>query len=285
MDDGSEPPGFSSILVRSSPFSPAFAPPRIMPEACGSQNHTGRRSDLTRQRYRVWSRLGQIQVRAMMSKIAKMVLASMLAMALSGPAGAAEAMVFDSCDSRGKSIPARPDAGLPVLVRTVSDQGRREIRYNPDILPRPPLFLRPPVRPPWRRRYCRFGTTGRLRRPQHPARWRTAQIRGFAGAARRTEVLAGGMVAVARPGPRNRSEQLPGQQWRRAAPAARQAGNAKSGRLEYLRARLRRPSVDLPQGEPGRRCRQLPGGLRAMPEQLPGVSKSSAPRLPSGVKG
>jgi hypothetical protein len=72
----------------------------------------------------------------MMSKISNMWLASMLAMVLSGPAGAAEAMVFDSCDSRGKSIPARPDAGLPVLVRTVSDQGRREIRYNPDILPR-----------------------------------------------------------------------------------------------------------------------------------------------------
>lgn len=71
-----------------------------------------------------------------MRRILNIGLASTLVMALSGPAGAAEAMIFDSCDSRGQRIPARPDTGLPVLVRAVSDQGRLEIRYNPEILPR-----------------------------------------------------------------------------------------------------------------------------------------------------
>lgn len=63
-------------------------------------------------------------------------LAGALAMALCGLAGAAETAILDSCDSRGQRIPARPDSALPVLVSTVSDQGRPAIRYNPEILPR-----------------------------------------------------------------------------------------------------------------------------------------------------
>lgn len=71
-----------------------------------------------------------------MRRILNFRLAGILIMVLSGLAGAAEPMIFDSCDSRGQRIAARPDTGLPVLVRSVADQGRPEIRYNPEILPR-----------------------------------------------------------------------------------------------------------------------------------------------------
>lgn len=71
-----------------------------------------------------------------MGKISNLVLATTLTMALCGPASAAEMALFDSCESRGKTVPARADARLPVLVRTVGEPGRLEIRYNPEILPR-----------------------------------------------------------------------------------------------------------------------------------------------------
>lgn len=72
----------------------------------------------------------------MMGKIGKMLLASALAMLLSGLAVAAEQLVFESCDSRGRTIPARADSRLAVLVGSVSEPGRVELRYNPDLLPR-----------------------------------------------------------------------------------------------------------------------------------------------------
>lgn len=71
-----------------------------------------------------------------MNPISKGALAGALTMALSGLAGAAEPLLIDSCDSRGQRIAARLDGELPVLVRTVSDRGRTEIRYNPEVLPR-----------------------------------------------------------------------------------------------------------------------------------------------------
>lgn len=71
-----------------------------------------------------------------MGKISSMLLASTLAILLSGPAVAADPMVFESCDSRGLTVPALPDSRLDVLVTSVSEQGRPAIRYNPEILPR-----------------------------------------------------------------------------------------------------------------------------------------------------
>jgi hypothetical protein len=73
---------------------------------------------------------------AMMGKISTWLLAGLMAMLLGGQAAAAEQIIFESCDSRGQSVPARADSRLAVLVGTVSDQGRREIRYNPELLPR-----------------------------------------------------------------------------------------------------------------------------------------------------
>lgn len=71
-----------------------------------------------------------------MGKISSMLLASALAVLLSGPAAASEPMVFESCDSRGQTVPALPDSRLAVLVTSVSEQGRPALRYNPEILPR-----------------------------------------------------------------------------------------------------------------------------------------------------
>jgi len=64
------------------------------------------------------------------------VLNLLLLLALSGLANAAETAIFDSCDNRGTSVPARPDARLEVLVRASGNRERQEIRYNPTILPR-----------------------------------------------------------------------------------------------------------------------------------------------------
>lgn len=71
-----------------------------------------------------------------MGKILSMMLASTLAILLSGLAAAAEPLVFASCDNRGKTVPAIADSRLAVLVSTVSKQGQLAILYNPEILPR-----------------------------------------------------------------------------------------------------------------------------------------------------
>lgn len=69
-----------------------------------------------------------------MRTISQMLIGATLAM-LSVMARA-EAPVFESClDSRGQTLAAHPDSRLTVLVRTVSEQGRPAIRYNPDLLP------------------------------------------------------------------------------------------------------------------------------------------------------
>lgn len=72
----------------------------------------------------------------MMNRILNLCLASTLALMLPAMSKATEAFVFAGCDSHGKSIPAHPDSGLPILVSTIAGEGDLQIRYNPEILPR-----------------------------------------------------------------------------------------------------------------------------------------------------
>jgi hypothetical protein len=66
----------------------------------------------------------------------KAMLAGLLLALLSGQAAATETVVFESCfDGRGKTLRGVADTRQAVLVRTVGQGGRREIHYNPDILP------------------------------------------------------------------------------------------------------------------------------------------------------
>lgn len=66
----------------------------------------------------------------------KTILAALLLALLSGPAAAAETVVFDSCfDGRGKTLRGVADTRQTMLVRTVGQGNRREIHYNPEILP------------------------------------------------------------------------------------------------------------------------------------------------------
>ncbi len=60
-----------------------------------------------------------------------------MALVVSWPAAAADAMTFESCvDGRGKTLPAVEDHQQTLLVRTVTDGGQVTIRYNPGVLPR-----------------------------------------------------------------------------------------------------------------------------------------------------
>lgn len=66
----------------------------------------------------------------------QMILAGLLVALLSGQAAATETVVFESCfDGRGKTLRGVADTRQAVLVRTVGQGGRREIHYNPDLLP------------------------------------------------------------------------------------------------------------------------------------------------------
>ena len=72
----------------------------------------------------------------MSGNIWKLIFGGMLVALLAGQAAAAETVVFESCsDGRGKTLRAVADTRQAVLVRTVGQGSRREIRYNPDILP------------------------------------------------------------------------------------------------------------------------------------------------------
>lgn len=66
----------------------------------------------------------------------KTILATLLLALLCGQAAAAETVVFESCfDGRGKTLHGVTDTRQAVLVRTVGQGNRREIHYNPEILP------------------------------------------------------------------------------------------------------------------------------------------------------
>ncbi len=72
----------------------------------------------------------------MLGNIWQMIFAGLLAALLSGQAAAAETVVFESCfDGRGRTLRGVADTRQAVLVRTVGQGGRREIHYNPDLLP------------------------------------------------------------------------------------------------------------------------------------------------------
>lgn len=59
-----------------------------------------------------------------------------------GPA-LGETLDIDSCvDAKGTSIPAQADPELKVLVDEAQREGRKTIRYNPDLLPDLPGFAR-----------------------------------------------------------------------------------------------------------------------------------------------
>lgn len=59
-----------------------------------------------------------------------------LCLALLAPHAHADSVELDSCfDAAGKAIRGELDTALPVLVRAGMLEGRRVIRYNPDLLP------------------------------------------------------------------------------------------------------------------------------------------------------
>lgn len=60
-----------------------------------------------------------------------------MALLLSASALAAGVTTFESCvDANGKTLPAEIDDTQAMLVRTVTDQGKTTIHYNPAVLPR-----------------------------------------------------------------------------------------------------------------------------------------------------
>src|SRR5574343_555620 len=66
----------------------------------------------------------------------KTILAALLLGLLAGRTVAAETVFFDSCfDGRGKTLRGVADTRQAELVRTIGQGNRREIHYNPDILP------------------------------------------------------------------------------------------------------------------------------------------------------
>lgn len=66
----------------------------------------------------------------------KTILAALLIGLLAGRTVAAETVFFDSCfDGRGKTLRGVADTRQAELVRTIGQGNRREIHYNPDILP------------------------------------------------------------------------------------------------------------------------------------------------------
>lgn len=70
-------------------------------------------------------------------------LGAALILLLSGLSAVAEVTTFESCmDGRGGTLPAVADSRQTMLVRTVAEQGRPVIRYNPELLPALPLPAR-----------------------------------------------------------------------------------------------------------------------------------------------
>lgn len=60
-----------------------------------------------------------------------------MALPMSGAARAAGVTTFESCvDGMGKAMPATEDTQQDALVRTVADNGKVTIHYNPGVLPR-----------------------------------------------------------------------------------------------------------------------------------------------------
>ena len=60
-----------------------------------------------------------------------------LGLLLPGPIAAEEVTIFETCmDSQGETLRALADFEQTMLVRTVTEQGRPAIRYNPEVLPR-----------------------------------------------------------------------------------------------------------------------------------------------------